>query len=139
MGDDDGALAAYARAAEADPALLDARTNAAALHLLRGDPAAAAALCEGALAADPGHRVAWWNLNTSLRQLGRTEAAVDRSWARLEAATGEALTRPNAGGAVDQVSSSGGGSLEAAAAAAAGGAVVPVFCCVKWGKKYDAE
>jgi len=131
------ALAHYQRAFAVDPEFHEARGNAAALLLADSRPREALALCEAVLSSDAFHSVAWCNLNTALRQLGRTAEALDRSWAALSALSKGGLRRrsQSTSAAVDHPA--------AGAAAAAGSSgeesAAVVVCCVKWGRKYDAD
>lgn len=159
---DDEALTHYLRAATLDSSgaagiAPDAKANAAALHLLRGDPASALALCEEVLsvgALDSKQRfqpVAWCNLNTALRQLGRHDEAVARSWDALQELTNNALVRPsyfrNTKSDINSVSqssdpSSNCGDVEALNGIDNKDSIVNlnvVKCCVKWGTKYCSD
>jgi tetratricopeptide (TPR) repeat protein len=75
-GREQEALAAYARAVEADPSFADAHCNLGALHQNRGDREAARSCYERALGADPDHVEARFNLAGLLEEAGRDEAAL---------------------------------------------------------------
>jgi tetratricopeptide (TPR) repeat protein len=75
-GDNDAALAAYARALELEPSLAAAHTNVGNIRFLRNELAAARAAYESALEHDPGQPEARFNLGNLLDDLGETELAI---------------------------------------------------------------
>jgi predicted O-linked N-acetylglucosamine transferase (SPINDLY family) len=81
-GDLAGAEAAFARAAELDPASADAWSNLGAVRSARGDPASAVACYERVLRLNPRHAAARVNLGTAYLRLGRPAEAL----AQFEAA-----------------------------------------------------
>ena len=161
---DDEALTHYLRAATLDSSgaagiAPDAKANAAALHLLRGDPASALALCEEVLSVDAldskqrFQPVAWCNLNTALRQLGRYDEAVARSWDALQELTNSQLMQPSYfhNTSIDTCTNSVAQSTNASSNCS--GVEISngvgnkdstvsrsvVACCVKWGTKYCSD
>jgi tetratricopeptide (TPR) repeat protein len=74
-GDDDAALAAYASALAADPALAAAHTNVGNLHYRRGARGEARAAYETALALDPEQPEARYNLGNLYDDVGERERA----------------------------------------------------------------
>jgi hypothetical protein len=164
---DEEALTHYLRAASLDSTgaagiAPDAKANAAALHLLRGDPASALVLCEEVLsenehAVEPKQRfqpVAWCNLNTALRQLGRHDEAVDRSWDALQELTNNQMMQPSyfrnpkntntntKASSQGNSTSSGGDPTNISSGSNDQSSAVNlnvVACCVKWGRKYCSD
>ena len=118
-------------------------------------------------ATDLYNAPAWANLNTSLRQLGRTAEAITRSWSALHELTKGELNRPSrgpahgdsgkaggggGGGSGDSGKAGGGsggsggpggsGSVRLGDAALGSGAFRQrcglAVVCIKWGSKYDS-
>lgn len=102
---------------------LSAKQNVAALYILLGRPADAVTVCEEILLQSPHEAVAWWNLNTSLRHLGRVNEAIDRSWKIYEELSQH--SRPQM--IYNNITSA--TSVPSAPL---------VVSCVKWGTKYNA-
>ena len=134
---DEEALALLERAAKLDATLSEARTDAAALLVRLGRLEDALLECDAVLANEPHHSHAWYNLNTALRQAGRMNDAVARSWAAVADLTGGDLAGPPTPLAAAGVAGPWTGAGSAGGATEAPAAVVVV--CVKWGTKYDAD
>ena len=122
-GDPEEARSYYERAVALDDSLQDAKTNLAAILIRTGELEEAVALCESVLVSrrwvsqftgnsnyfpalsmelkrhatqenEQFNAPAWYNLNTAMRQLGRTDDAIGRSWTALEVLTHGAIQRP---------------------------------------------
>lgn len=74
-GQPDGAIAAFRRALELDPALIDAAYNLGRALDLRGEAAAAREALEAALRIDPRHVPSWILRAESLKKLGQLNEA----------------------------------------------------------------
>lgn len=135
--DDEEALALLKRAAKLDATLSEARTDAAALLVRLGRLEDALLECDAVLANEPHHSHAWYNLNTALRQAGRMNNALARSWAAVADITGGDLAGPPTPWAA--AGAAGAGACAGSAEGAAGEPAAVVVVCVKWGTKYDAD
>jgi Flp pilus assembly protein TadD len=87
-GDDDGALVAYQKALEGDPALAAAHTNLGNLHYRRSERGEARTSYEAALALDPEQPEARYNLGNLLDDVGERDGA-RMEWMRVAASCPE--------------------------------------------------
>ena len=132
IGENDEAEIFFRKTIALDGSIVEAKSNLAALLIKRGGGhylEEAVLLCENVLEKDAFNSPAWFNLQTGLRQLSRTEEAVERSWEALFRLTQEVpIQRTMIVSKVSTPCCSNSDEED-----------LPVIVAVKWGSKYSAH